>query len=128
MTDYIITECPSHGTIATACATTAHHMVRAALACQHAVSLNPVEHHIEHIGEGSDCLSCCPAMVVDPDPIHVSTLNGSEIERSGDEYVCLSCLSVVPFEGHEEWECREEARDRNAERDADYMRDAMRGW
>lgn len=64
------------------------------------------------------CLDC--DIVADIDDYHVSEYNGAEVERQGDEFVCLDCLTVVPPVGHDRDECRDAARDRMADMSADY--------
>jgi len=54
------------------------------------------------------------------DDVHVSELNGEEVERQGDEFVCLACRTLVMPAGHERWECEEAGRERAAESAADY--------
>ena len=71
------------------------------------------------------CLDCdAPAQCED---VHVSELNGAEVERQGDEFVCRDCGTLVMPAGHDRDECRDAAMDRAADRAADAYNAYVRG-
>lgn len=66
MAEYLITECPDHGTKATKDMASAVTYIQLAIGCRQDKAFNESVHLNEHAVDGVMCWECCNLMVIDP--------------------------------------------------------------
>lgn len=66
---FTITKCQTHGTREVADLASLAAYVAVSGACRREVSNDPRGHRDMHTAEGTDCWTCCPDMVLDPNNI-----------------------------------------------------------
>lgn len=64
--EWLVTECPTHGTKVTADEPSARIYTAIAETCMAGSTQSPAEHTAWHRVMGHDCWACCDRMVIDP--------------------------------------------------------------